>query len=50
MVNTLWVNYRGAPFKTLQKKAVRSNKQPFWGKNVEKRGLITNHLWDENLK
>ena len=43
--------YRGgACYKTLHKIAVRSYKQPFGGKNKKKRGLITDHFWDGNLK
>ena len=38
--------YRGAGYKTLLKIAVRSYKQPFGGKNLKKRGLITDHFWD----
>ena len=38
-----------ASYKTLHKIAVRSYEQPFGGKNL-KRGLITDHFWDENLK
>ena len=40
----------GAGYKTLHKIAVRSYKQPFGGKNFKKRGLITDHFWDGNLK
>ena len=42
----IWINffiYRGAGYKTGHKITVRSYKQPFWGKNLKKRGLITNH-------
>ena len=41
-------DYRGAGYKTLHKIAVRSYKQPFGGKNLKKRGLITDHFWDRN--
>ena len=27
-----------------------SYKKPFWGKNLKKRGLITDHFWDDNFK
>ena len=40
----------GAGYKTLHKIAVRSYKQPFGCKNLKKRGLITDHFWDRNLK
>ena len=42
--------YRRAGYKTWHKIVVRSSKQPFRGKNVKKRGLVTNHFWNENLK
>ena len=40
----------GAGYKTLHKIAVRSYKQPFGCKNLKKRGLITDHFLDRNLK
>ena len=36
--------------KTLHKIAVRSYKQPFGGKNLKKRGLITDYFWDGYFK
>ena len=41
---------QGAGYKTLHKIAVRSYKQPLGGKNLKKRGLITDHFWDGNFK
>ena len=42
--------YKGAGYKTLHKIVVRSYKQPFGGKNLKKRGLITDHFLNGNLK
>ena len=39
-----------AGYKTLHKIAGRSYKQPFGSKNFKKRGLMTAHFGDGNLK
>ena len=50
MVKSMTNYYRGAGYKTLHEIVVRPYKQSFGGKNLKKRGLITDHFWDGNLK